>query len=103
MRWTPNADLRRSDMCLAIPMELLTVQGEEGEVSRGGVSQRVCLALLPEAEVGDYVLVHAGYAIARVDAEEAEETRRLLATLLATPEATTAGTGSPSGTQGGTP
>lgn len=69
-------------MCLAIPMELLEAQGDEGVVSRGGLSQRVSLALLPEAAPGDYVLVHAGYAIATVDRAEAEETRRLLAELL---------------------
>jgi hydrogenase expression/formation protein HypC len=43
--------------------------------------------LLPEAEVGDYVLVHAGYAIARVDQEEAEDTLRLLRDVLAAEEA----------------
>lgn len=69
-------------MCLAIPMQLLEAAGDEGVVARGEVRQSICMALLPEAEVGDYVLVHAGYAIARVDAAEAEETRRLLAELL---------------------
>ena len=69
-------------MCLAIPMQLLETAGEEGVVARGEVRQRICMALLPEAEAGDYVLVHAGYAIARVDREEAEQTRRILAELL---------------------
>lgn len=84
-------------MCLAIPMELLSVAGDEGDVSRGGVRQRVCLALLPEAVVGDYVLVHAGYAIARVDAAEAEETRRIFAELLAAEDAAESGEGNGNG------
>jgi hydrogenase expression/formation protein HypC len=46
----------------------------EGEVERDGVRQTVSLLLLPEAAAGDWVLVHAGYAIARVDAQEAAET-----------------------------
>lgn len=63
-------------MCLAVPGELLTiVEGEvpTGEVSFAGVTKTVCLALLPEAKVGDYVVVHAGFAISRVDAEEARK------------------------------
>ncbi len=63
-------------MCLAVPGELLTiVEGEvpTGEVSFAGVTKSVCLALLPEAKVGDYVVVHAGFAISRVDAEEARK------------------------------
>lgn len=62
-------------MCLAVPGELLAiVEGEmpTGEVSFAGVTKSVCLALLPEAKVGDYVVVHAGFAISRVDAKEAQ-------------------------------
>jgi hydrogenase expression/formation protein HypC len=47
-------------------------------VDFGGVTREACLAYLPEAEVGDYVLVHAGFAISRVDPEEAARTLRLL-------------------------
>jgi len=64
-------------MCLAVPMQLVTRRDDvfpEGDVDRDGVRQTVSLLLLPDAAVGDWVLVHAGYAIGRVDAEEAAET-----------------------------
>ncbi|HSN57689.1 MAG TPA: HypC/HybG/HupF family hydrogenase formation chaperone [Candidatus Sulfomarinibacteraceae bacterium] len=65
-------------MCLAIPM-LLTERTElEGVVELDGVRRTVSLMLLPEAEVGEHVLIHAGYAIGAVDAEEAEQTLELL-------------------------
>ena len=66
-------------MCLAVPMTLAEKQKDDGAVERDGVRQQVSLLLLPEAEVGDQVLVHAGYAIAVLDAEAAAETERLLA------------------------
>jgi hydrogenase expression/formation protein HypC len=50
-----------------------------GKVDFGGVTREVCLAYLPEAEVGDYVIVHVGFAISQVDEEEAQETLRLMA------------------------
>ncbi len=65
-------------MCLAIPMELVERGELEGEVELNGVRRRVSLMLLPEAEVGEYLLVHAGYAIGKVDAREASETIALL-------------------------
>lgn len=64
-------------MCLAIPM-LLVERGElEGLAELDGVRRRIGLMLCPEAEVGDHVLVHAGYAIGTIDAREAELTREL--------------------------
>jgi len=65
-------------MCLAVPGRLIEVRGE-GEVRAGrvdfeGVVRQVCLAYLPEAEVGDYVLVHVGFAISRIDEAAARET-----------------------------
>ena len=68
-------------MCLAVPMELVEKDGPDGTVELGGVRRKVSLALLEEAQVGDHVLVHAGYAIAKVDAEEARETLALLSQL----------------------
>jgi hydrogenase expression/formation protein HypC len=65
-------------MCLAIPMELVERSDLEGDVELNGVRRKVSLMLLPEAEVGDYLLVHAGYAIGRVDAKEAAETLALI-------------------------
>ncbi len=60
-------------MCLAIPMKLVERTEFEGIVELDGVRRRVSLMLLPDAEVGDHVLVHTGYAIGRVDEQEAAE------------------------------
>ena len=65
-------------MCLAIPALVKSIEGQEAEVEIGGVGRRVSLWLTPEAKVGDYVLLHAGYAINIIDQEEAGETLRLL-------------------------
>jgi hydrogenase expression/formation protein HypC len=65
-------------MCLAVPVLIKSIDGREAEAELGGVSRRVSLWLTPEAEVGDYVLVHTGYAINVLDQEEAEETLKLL-------------------------
>lgn len=74
-------------MCLAVPMKLVSREDLKGVVELSGVQREISLMLLPEAEVGDYVLVHAGYAIARVDQREAEETLELLREALAAEEA----------------
>ena len=68
-------------MCLAIPGRIVAVTGGEGFDRRGtvdydGVRQEVALAYLPEAKIGDYVLVHVGFAITRLDPEEAERILR---------------------------
>jgi hydrogenase expression/formation protein HypC len=69
-------------MCLAIPARVSRrLAAEEAIIDAGGVEKRVSLALVPEAEVGDYVIVHAGYAISRLDAEEALRTLALFAQL----------------------
>ncbi|WP_243991206.1 HypC/HybG/HupF family hydrogenase formation chaperone [Novosphingobium album (ex Hu et al. 2023)] len=70
-------------MCLAVPGELLEVAGDdpltrEGRVAFAGVVRRVNLAYVPEARAGDYVLVHAGFAIAVIDEAEALRTLALL-------------------------
>lgn len=65
-------------MCLAIPAVITLIEDKEAEVEIGGITRRISLWLTPEAKVGDYVLVHTGYAINIVDQEEAEETLRLL-------------------------
>ena len=65
-------------MCLAIPAKVISIQGQEAEAEIGGITRKISLALTPEAQVGDYVLLHTGYAIAVVDQEEAEETLKLL-------------------------
>ena len=60
-------------MCLAIPMKLIEMTGEGvGKVDSGGVRAEVSLAMVPDAEVGDYLIVHAGFAIEVLDQEEAQ-------------------------------
>ena len=65
-------------MCLAVPGKILSIQGEDlmrsGRISFSGVIKEINLAYLPEAQIGDYAIVHAGVAIATVDPEEAEQT-----------------------------
>ena len=65
-------------MCLAIPVQVVSIEGDEAETEIAGVRRRVSIALTPEAKVGDYVLLHTGYAIGVVDEAEAEETLKLL-------------------------
>ncbi|MBA7518153.1 Hydrogenase maturation factor HypC [subsurface metagenome] len=64
-------------MCLAIPVLIKSIEDKEAEVEIGGVTCRISLWLTPEARVGDYALVHTGYAINILNQEEAEETLRL--------------------------
>jgi len=77
-------------MCLAIPARVLSVSGDEAVVSVGGVGRTVSLLALGPAAVGDYLLVHAGFAIERLDPEEAEATLALFREIAATlpPEGT---------------
>ena len=66
-------------MCLAIPALIKSIEDKEAEVEIGGITRRISLWLTPEAKVGDYVLLHTGYAISIIDQQEAEETLRLFA------------------------
>ena len=65
-------------MCLAIPARVKSIDGLYAEVEVGGVSRRVSIQLTPEVQIGEYVLLHTGYTISIIDAEEAEETMKLL-------------------------
>jgi hydrogenase expression/formation protein HypC len=65
-------------MCLAIPMRVVEIDGFKAVAEVDGVRREARLDLLPEVAVGDYVLVHAGLAIATVDPEDAEETLTFL-------------------------
>jgi hydrogenase expression/formation protein HypC len=65
-------------MCLAVPALVKSIDGYEAEVELGGVSRRASIMLTPETKVGDYVLLHAGYAINVLDQAEAEETLSIL-------------------------
>ena len=62
-------------MCLAVPMELKAVQGDTGLVRMGGLEKEVSLALVESPQAGDFVLVHAGFAIQKLDKDEAEKTQ----------------------------
>lgn len=64
-------------MCLAVPGKVLNVTDDElrtSKVAFGGITKDVSLAYVPEAKVGDYVIVHVGFAISRLDEEEARRT-----------------------------
>jgi hydrogenase expression/formation protein HypC len=65
-------------MCLAIPMEIVERGECDGTVELGGVRRRISLMLCPEAQLGEFVLVHAGYALTVIDKEEAAKTLALL-------------------------
>jgi hydrogenase expression/formation protein HypC len=72
-------------MCLGIPGQITKIWTDPqsnlpmAKVDFGGVGKEVCLSLEPEAQVGEYVLVHVGFAISRIDEEEAQQTLELLA------------------------
>ena len=71
-------------MCLAIPAKIQTINGIEAEVEIGGVGRTISIMLTPDAQVGDYVYVHTGYAISVVDEADALESLRLLQELAET-------------------
>jgi hydrogenase expression/formation protein HypC len=80
-------------MCLAIPGQVLSIEDDTlrtASVSFGGVTKSVSLALVPEAGVGDYVIVHVGFAISKLDEEAARRTLETYAELTASspPDAT---------------
>jgi hydrogenase expression/formation protein HypC len=66
-------------MCLAIPMRITAIDGTMATIEIDGLTQRASLMLVPDAEIGDYVLVHAGCAISVMTEDDAQETLRLLA------------------------
>ena len=69
-------------MCLAIPGKIIETHLEHSmrmaKVQFGGISKRICLEYVPEAQIGDYVLVHVGFALARIDEEEAKRVFEML-------------------------
>ncbi len=66
-------------MCLAVPVKVIKIEGDSAEVDIGGVSRRISIVLTPDVKVGDYVLLHTGYAISVIDENEAQETLKLFA------------------------
>jgi hydrogenase expression/formation protein HypC len=65
-------------MCLAVPMKVIKKEGDMGEVEVGGVKREVGLMLLDDVAIGDWVIIHAGVAISKLNQSEAEETLKLL-------------------------
>ncbi|MCK6601227.1 MAG: HypC/HybG/HupF family hydrogenase formation chaperone [Bacteroidetes bacterium] len=70
-------------MCLAIPGKILSIESDDPQmvmarVSFGGVVKQICVSWVPDAQVGDYVLAHVGFAISKIDEEEANKTLELL-------------------------
>jgi hydrogenase expression/formation protein HypC len=70
-------------MCLAIPGKIIEIQQDAqgvrlGKTNFGGVVKNVCLEYTPDAQCGDYVLVHVGFALSKLDAAEAERTYQAL-------------------------
>jgi len=81
-------------MCLAIPAEVLEIGADDQAiVSLGGVRKECSLALVDGVEVGDYVILHVGYALTRLDPEEAERTLALMAEAGLIEDAALVGTG----------
>jgi hydrogenase expression/formation protein HypC len=71
-------------VCLAVPMKLIKKEGNVGIAELSGVKREVRLDILPDAEVGDFVIIHAGFAIQKLDEEEAQETLALFREVLRT-------------------
>ncbi len=65
-------------MCLAVPGKIISIEGTDpvfrsGKVNFGGIIKQINLAYVPDAKIGDYVLVHVGFAISTIDEEEAQQ------------------------------
>lgn len=65
-------------MCLAVPMRIIEVKGDEGFVESSGLKQKVNFSLIKSPKIGEYVLLHAGFAIERVKEKEAQKTLKAL-------------------------
>jgi hydrogenase expression/formation protein HypC len=65
-------------MCLGIPMKVLNIEGEKAIAEIGGIEKEISIALVEDLKVGDYVIVHAGFAIEKLDEKEALETLELI-------------------------
>jgi hydrogenase expression/formation protein HypC len=61
-------------MCLSVPAEVLAIEGNRAKVSVGGATYFAGLHLVEDVQIGDYILLHSGYAIQKIDPEEAEQT-----------------------------
>ena len=73
-------------MCLAVPMRVTRIEGESALCEIDGVRKEASLLMIDDVREGDYVLIHAGFAIEKLDPDDAEETLRLLRETLAETE-----------------
>lgn len=69
-------------MCLAIPALITQIINDRAIINIGGIAKEICIALLDEVNIGDYVIVHTGYALTRLNEEEAQKTLSLFAEML---------------------
>ena len=79
----------KAKMCLAVPAQVKEISGNMASVERKGVRRNVSLMLLPDTRVGDFVLVHAGFAMQKVEEKDAAETDALLAEMNGAPRTIT--------------
>lgn len=74
MHWTGDYCKEKNKMCLAIPGKVISRKGNVGVIDFGGITREAHLDLLEKVKIGDYVIVHAGYAIEKMSATDAKET-----------------------------
>lgn len=75
-------------MCLALPARVVELTGSDGaRIDLGGVRKEISIALVDDVKIGDYLIVHVGYALTKLDAAEAERTLALFASAGLAPEA----------------
>lgn len=65
-------------MCLGVPMKVIKKCGDKAEVKSGRTAREISIGLLKDVKIGDYVIVHAGFAIEKIDERRAEETLNIL-------------------------
>lgn len=70
-------------MCLGVPMRVMSIDGELAQCEIDGVRREASLMMVDGVETGDYVIIHAGFAISKLDEDDAEETLRVFRELLA--------------------
>jgi hydrogenase expression/formation protein HypC len=68
-------------MCLALPCKVVAIDGDNATIDVSGMKKDISLALMEDVAIGDYVIVHVGYALTKLDPEEAEKTLALFAEL----------------------
>lgn len=64
-------------MCLSVPAQIIKIEGDNAEVSVGGTIMKANLSMVDDVKVGDYILLHTGFALQKIDEKEAEETLKI--------------------------